>query len=284
MSGSVHLNAPSYMPTLFGSNAQGSSLLAALSGYSTAAPTSPAATPEPTGDNASQPSARVAGDPQVQRDIAQFAQAVATAKTPAELLANPAALKVLLTASGLGDQVGQTALAKRALLSDPSQPGATVNQLADPRWLAATNTYAFASKGLAAVKDPATAGAIANGYAEVQWRRSLDQTTPGLSNALDFQRRAASITNVDQVLGDPTFRAVITTTLGIPAQAQLPSEAAWRQAISTRVDLTRFQDPTFVAQFAQRYLSVARLAADQTGSTATPSRTSQAARSAGLVV
>ena len=36
------------------------------------------------------------------------------------LLANPAALKVLLTANGLGDQVSNTALATQALLADPA--------------------------------------------------------------------------------------------------------------------------------------------------------------------
>ncbi len=47
---------------------------------------------------------------------------------------------------------------------------------------------------------------IANGYAEVTWRNSLDATTPGLSEALTFKDQASTITSVDQILGDSTLR------------------------------------------------------------------------------
>jgi hypothetical protein len=287
MSGSVGLNAPSYMPTLFGSGSQGNSLLATLSSYSRQSATAAAPAPGVNGDTADQV-APAAASPQVQRDIAQFTRAVATAKTPADLLANPVALKVLLTANGLGDQAGHTSLATRALLADASRSDSLVNQLPDTRWLSLNKAYAFATKGLTVVSDPAAIGKIANGYAEVQWRDSLEQTTPGLSTALDFQRRAAAITNVDQVLGDPTFRAVVTTVLGAAAtrtsQSSPPDSAAQRQAISTSLDLTRFQDPAFVSRFAERYLAATRQVATRTTGSATPSRTAEAARSAGLVV
>jgi Protein of unknown function (DUF1217) len=286
MSGSVNLTAPSYLPTLFNSNSEGSSLLAALFGRGGPGQGSvnPIAALEQAKAGETRQVALVAAEPQVKRDIAQFTQVLATAKTPADLLANPSALKVLLTANGLGDQVPNTALATRALLADPAQPGSLVNKLPDTRWLSVNKTLAFASKGLAALKNPATLSSITNGYAEVLWRTNLDQTTPGLSNALDFQQRASTIKDVDQVLGDPTFRAVITTALGVPQEIAFQTLTAQEHAISTRIDLTKFKDPTFVNQFTQRYLIAAQQAASLTSNSAAPDLTTLAARSAGLVV
>ena len=54
----------------------------------------------------------------MKRDVTAFRNAVANAKDAASLLSNPAVLKVLLTANGLGDQAQYPALAKKALLSD----------------------------------------------------------------------------------------------------------------------------------------------------------------------
>jgi Protein of unknown function (DUF1217) len=286
MSGSVNLNAPSYMPTLFGSNSADASLLSTLYGY--AGPTSgsvnPIAALQQAKSGETKQVALIAAEPDVKREISQFTQALATAKTPAQLLANPVALKVLLTANGLGDQVGNTALATQALLTDPAKPNSLVNQLTDTRWLTTNKTYSFATRGLSILKDPKTISAVTGGYAEVLWRTSLDQTTPGLSNALDFLKRASTITKVDQVLGDPTFRAVITTALGVPRQIAFQTITAQEQAISTRIDLTKFKDPAFVTQFTQRYLIAAQQAATPSGGAASPSLANLAVQSVGLVV
>ena len=112
------LSPPSYLPTLFGSASQGTSLLASLYGYSGPAPgtVNPIAALEQAQSGETKQVALVAQEPQVKRDIAQFTQALASAKTPAQLLANPTVLKVLLTANGLADQIGNTALATQALL------------------------------------------------------------------------------------------------------------------------------------------------------------------------
>ncbi len=285
MSGSVNLSIPSYLPTLFAASTPGNSLLATLYGYAGPTPgtINPIAALQQAKTGETNQVALIAAEPQVKRDITQFTAALAAAKTPAQLLANPAALKVLLTANGLGDQVANTALATQALLSDPSKPNALATQLSDSRWLTMNKTYAFATKGLTLLNTPKAIAAITNGYAEVLWRTGLDQTTPGLSNALDFQARASTITNVDQVLGDPTFRAVITTALGVPQNIAFQDITAQEQAISTRIDLKQFKDPTFVTQFTQRYLIAAQQAASLAAGTGTADLTTLAGQSAGIL-
>jgi hypothetical protein len=224
--------------------------------------------------------ANEAKQPTVSRDIAAFKTAVASATTPAQLLQNPTVLKVLLTVNGLASQIGYTALAQKALLSNPSQGNSLANQLSstNSNWLTAAQAYSFATAGLSVIQKPATLASIANAYAQQTWMTSLDQGTPGLSNALSFRAQASSITSVDQILGDATLRTVVTTALGIPEQIAYQSLSAQEQAISSRLDIKQFSDPSFVNSFTQRYLLAAGAAAGSSAS-ASPSLDSLAEQS-----
>src|ERR1051326_2249192 len=286
MTGTIGLNPPGYLPSLFGSASQGASLLAALHGYAGAAPTraDPMAALDEARAGETNQVALVSADPHVKSDIARFMATLATAKTPAQLLANPTALKVLLTANGLRDQAANTGLAMKALLADQTQPGSLINQLSDSRWLRVNKTYEFASKGLAVLKHPNSVAAVTDGFTEVLWRDKLDQATPGLSNALDFLKRAPAISNADQVLDAPALRIVVTAALGVPKEIAFQPRAAQRHALSSRVDLTKFQDAAFVRQFTEIYLNAARKAASLMSGTAQSESSTRSALSAGLVV
>jgi hypothetical protein len=261
MRGSVNLNAPSYLPALIGTDKPGNSLLASLYGH--AAPVQATVDPISALEQARNGEARqialIAADPQVKRDIAQFTQALAEAETLVQLVADPAALKVLLAATGLSHQPGDTTQALRELLSNPREFSA----MADPRWLRLTDASSFAADRMSGLRTPSSIAAIAGLYVDALWRASLDRTTPGLSNALDFQQRAAAITSADQIFADPVFRVVIATALDIPAQVAFLTAETRQQAIATRIDLTRFTDPAFVTQIAHRYLIAAQRNAGQ---------------------
>ena len=192
--------------------------------------------------------------PEVQRDVTAFRKAVASAKDVKSLLANPAVQKVLLTANGLGDQIGSTGLVTKALMSNTSDPKSLANQLSNTAWKSAAATYNFASKGLAVLKDPKVLDTVANAYAEISWRKSLDVTTPGLSDALTFRTAAANVKSADDILGDPVLRRVVTTTLGIPQEIAYQSLDAQEKAINSKVDIKQFKNKNFVETFVKRYL------------------------------
>lgn len=213
-------------------------------------------------------------DPATKRDIDRFLAAVAKAKDLKSLLADPAARKVLLTANGLGDKADYPALATKALMSDPAKSGNLASTLSDKRWLQMVKTFDFANKGLSVLKQQATLDSISKAYAEVQWRQSLDASTPGLSAALDFRQRAATVTSVDQILGDANLRKVVTTALGIPQQIAFQPLEAQERAITDRLDLSKLKDAKFVEQFARRFLLT----------NASASRATSAQPGAGLLV
>ena len=198
--------------------------------------------------------ATTAKDPAVARDVAAFRKAVAAAKTPADLLKDPRALKVLLTANGLAEFTAATALATRALLSNTKDKTSLVNRLTDTRWKPVAQIFDFATKGMAIIRDPKTMNTLVNAYAEVSWRKSLESTTPGLSNALGFRSQAATVKSVLQILGDPVLRDVITTGLGIPKQIAFQNLTTQEKAISSRLDIAKLKDKHFVDTLTQQYL------------------------------
>lgn len=227
--------------------------------------------------------AQEAQQPQVLQAINGFKTAVANSTSIQSALLNPDVQQVLLTANGLSNYIGQTALVQKALLSDPSDPSSLVNQLGDSTLLSTVQTFNFAQNGLAELQNPQVVATLTNGYAEVMWRQSLDQATPGLSNALAFLSQASSITSVNDVLDNQTNFDVITTALGIPQEIVNQSQAAQESAIISRLDFSKLQDPNYVNSLTDQYLLTMQ-ANNQSSGSSTPSLEVLAVQANGLVV
>lgn len=266
-----------------GADAASSSLLATLygNGQTRQSSVSPFVAMRAAEANKERDVGLTAAKPEIKRAIDGFRAGVAKATTVDGLLRDPRVLEVLLTANGLGDQTSRPGLARKAFASDPTDATALVNRLTDTRWKPAVETFDFANKGLTVIKDQAVIDKLADAYAEVKWRKSLDQTTPGLSNALTFRAQAKDITSALGILGDPVLREVVTVALRIPKQIAFQTLTAQETAINARLKIERLQDPKFVEAFAQRYL----LAAAENAQTNTGADlTALSVRSAGLLV
>jgi hypothetical protein len=225
--------------------------------------------------------ADTARQPDVLRDITAFKKAIATAKDAKQLAGNPNFLKVLLTANGLADSVAYPGLAQKLLLSDPADSKSLVNRIADTRWSAVVKTFALGSKGLDIVGNAKVQQTLIDGYTEIAWRNSLDEATPGLSDALTFRQKAATVTSAVQILGDSVLRRVVTKALSIPDQIAFQELPAQERAITSRLDISKLSNKQFVDGLSQQYL----LAVQGTASTdVTPSLDALAARSRGLVI
>jgi hypothetical protein len=228
--------------------------------------------------------AKEAQQPQVLQAINAFKTAVAHATTIQQALGNPAVQQVLLTANGLSNYIGETALVQKVLLSDPTDPKSLVNQLSDSTLLNTVQTYNFATNGLAELQNPKVISTLTSGYAEVEWRQSLDQATPGLSNALDFLGQASSIKSVSDILDNYTNFEVVTTALGIPQQIVNQDQSAQETAIASRVDIAKFQDPNYVTSLTDQYLLTMQEQNSSSDSSDSTTLTSLAVQASGLVV
>ena len=275
----------SYLTTLYSDSfGAGSSLLDTIYGIggSSAGSADPVQALQSAEQNQTQDVKMTALQPMVQSSITAFTQAVNSAKSMTQLLANPAFMNVLLAANNMSDQIGYTALATQALTSKLSDPNSLANTLTDTRWKTLAGQYNFSATGLASFQNSTAIASIANAYATATWQTNQDTVTPGLSNALSFKATASTITSVDQILGNPTMRTVITTALGIPEQIAFQDLNAQENAISTRVDITQFKNPTFVESFVQRYL-IANAANVASSPSTTPDLTTLAIDSQGIL-
>jgi hypothetical protein len=202
--------------------------------------------------------ARVAKQPIPARDVARFKAAVGEADTVDELLKDRDALKVMLTAFGLEDQINSPGLVRRALKSDLTDPKSVANQLAnsDARWRTAAAAFQLHARGLTEIKKAVIQDLTAERYVKEVWYKSLDASTPGLSTVLAFRDRAKTGTDALKVLGDPLLRNVITTAYNIPREIARQSLDSQKKAINTALDVSKLQDQGFVDNIARRYLMV----------------------------
>jgi hypothetical protein len=228
--------------------------------------------------------AQVAKQPVVEQAISEFKSAVANAPDIQTALSNPAVQNVLLTANGLSSYVGQTALVQKLFMSDPSDPNSLVNKFGNAEWLNTVQSYNFAQNGLAALKSPQTISALTNAYAEMEWRTSLNQATPGLSNALTFLSQASSIKSVNDILDNMVNFEVVTTALGIPSAIVNQDTSAMQTAITSRLDFSKLQDRNFVTSLTDQYLLTMQESSSGTGSSSTTSLEALAVQASGLIV
>jgi Protein of unknown function (DUF1217) len=223
--------------------------------------------------------------PQVSQAITAFKTAVASSTSIQTALSNPDVQKVLLTANGLSNYIGDTVLVQTAMLSDPTDPTSLASQMSDPTLLGAVQTYNFAKNGLAELQNPKIVVTLTNADAEVLWRQSLDQATPGLANALTFLGQASSIKSASDILGNVTNFDVITTALGIPQQIVNQDSSAQVSAITSRLDFAKLQDPHYVTSLTDQYLlTMQEQNQSSSGSGSSTNLFSLAVQSNGLVV
>lgn len=208
--------------------------------------------------------ARLAKDPQITRQMDQFAKAVAKAPDLKTALRDPRVLNVLLPAMGMPDAVGQAGLAQRALTADPAATDGLLAKLTDTRWKTAAQTLNLAKGGIEALRDPKLQATLSEGLRRLSWQNGLDAGQAGLGDALIFRERAATAKTAYAVLGDPVLRRVVTTALGLPQQIAVQSVEAQARAITSRLDLGKLQDPKEVARLAERYVVAAAGSASTT--------------------
>jgi hypothetical protein len=265
MSANASLNTPGYLPTLFSGGSAGNSLLASLSQLSGGSQVmaDPVLALRQAVTGGRRQIALISAEAQIRCDLAGFTSALSAATTPARLLESAMAMKVVLTAHGLIDQVNNVALARQALLCDPTAADSLVNQLSDMRWPAVNRACGFAKRGLAVLNSAQTVGVLGRLYAEAVWRARLDAATPGLAFAVDFVNRAGSIATSEQVLADPAARAVLLHQPGAPPQTAYQPPTSLDIAGAERVDFTALRDEARVEAIAHRYLAaVAEARAD----------------------
>lgn len=166
-------------------------------------------------------------DPITLSAIAQFRQALETAKDLDKALSDPRVLTVLMPALGLPDQVGNPGMVKRALLSDPNDPegvaaqlGTTwVNAAATLNLLLTSTPKTVAYVGLTDAETAAVAGQLRMGEAVMTAPayppplprvRAFDGLADSVTTALAGQLRPGENVTMDRAKLELDYTATLT--------------------------------------------------------------------------
>lgn len=200
--------------------------------------------------------AQVAKDPQVQKDLARYARVVKNAKTMDDVLNDPVARRVFMTANGLKAHVDQIGLAKKALNSSPDDKSSPAARLAgiNGTWFDTVTKWPVGLAGIGVLQVSDAVKEISDDYVAEKRLDMLDQQMPGLGSAVLFKDIAGNLEDATDILGSPLGREVITTAFNIPKQIAIQSMVAQEKAIMQRMNPAKLQNAHFVDQIAQRYL------------------------------
>ena len=133
--------------------------------------------------------AQVAKDPQVQRDLARYEKVVKNADSIEDVLNDPIARKVLMTANGLKSDVDNVGLAKKALMSDPTDSSSVAAKMSSINggWLQFAQTYNLAEYGLDRLS-PQQDGAAG------RWRIAFEREGEPIEAMLEVTKKGAAYT------------------------------------------------------------------------------------------
>jgi hypothetical protein len=127
--------------------------------------------------------ADVAKDPQVVKDLARYEKVLKNADSIDDVLNDPVARKVLMTASGLKADIDNIGLLKKAMLSDPTDPKSVAVRMSriNGAWLQFAKEYDLAANGLDRLY-PQMDGV------EGRWRISLDREGETIEAMLEITK------------------------------------------------------------------------------------------------
>jgi hypothetical protein len=148
--------------------------------------------------------------------INYFTAHAASITTPQALLGNYKALSVVLGAFGLGGQISETAVLKQLLTQDPNSKTSLAYKTGNAKYI----EFATALQHWSPPPFSTKAGiqSIITAYKNNVFETYAGTQTPGLGQALYFQRSAASIKSLTQLQSDPELLAVAVTGVGLPSR------------------------------------------------------------------
>ncbi len=133
--------------------------------------------------NAAKQIEQVAKDPTIQRELARYEKVVKSAKSLDDVLDDPVARKVFMTANGLKAYADYTGMAKKVLASDPTDSSSQAAKLSSisSAWIDTVKNFDFATYGVDRLSPKM------DGFAG-RWRISLEREGKTVEAELELKR------------------------------------------------------------------------------------------------
>ena len=191
-------------------------------------------------------------DPATQTALNYFEKTAPTLTTPQALLKNYRVLQVVLDAFGMSSMINEQGMLKQMMTQNPTAKNSLVQQIANPAYLQFAQV--MANWNPPPFSSAKTMASIMQNYMTNQFEVGANQQNPGMQAALYFTRNIGAVTTIPELMSDNTLLNVVQTNLGLPMQFGLLNYSQQLNILSNGVDLKKFQNPSYVNTYVQKFL------------------------------
>lgn len=231
--------------------------------------------------------ALVARSPQAVRDLQYFRDNIRNADSPEALMGDYRLAKVVLTAYGLGSEIGKKAFVERVMADGTDNPNSFANRLRDPRFQALAKGVGFGNIGGSRTLFNAFKAEIEQGYLRQSLEEAVGASDSDLRLALNFERRigviasGGSVENAGwfQIMGERPLRALVEGAYGLPSSFALLDLDRQKEVLTERTQAlfggsgspAVFADPDNTETLIRRFLAISAATGGASSVGTTPS-------------
>lgn len=199
---------------------------------------------------------RTAAAPTVQRESDYYLSRIGDIKSIDDFIGDSRVFAYAMKAFGLGDMTYAKAFMRKALEGGIDDPDSFANSLSDSRYRDFVTAFNFERYGEAATAFERTQKGTVDKYVRQTLEENAGASNEGVRLALYFERKAASIDSVYNILADPALLTVVQTALGIPAETSAQDIDRQADMLAARLDLDDLQDGGKLSKFLSRFTSL----------------------------
>lgn len=200
--------------------------------------------------------ARVSKEPQVRRDSEYYLANIGNVKTIDDFMKDSRIYNYALKAFGLSDMAYAKAFIRKVLTEGVDSQDSFANKLNDGRYKELAATFNFAKLGDKATSEPAAQQAVVDKYVRQTLEMETGDQNEGARLALYFARKAPTITNAYEILGDKALLEVFQTTFSVPAQTSVLDIDRQAKLVEEKLDLSDLKDPEKLDKLITRFTAM----------------------------
>jgi Protein of unknown function (DUF1217) len=219
--------------------------------------------------------------PELQRDVAYFAEKIGSVTSAADLVADRRLLKVALGAFGMESEIDKKAFVRKVLEGGTTNPSSFSNRLTDKSYYKLAKAFGFGDTGGPHIADAGFAAKITEAYKARAFESAVGDADNNMRLAMNFRREIAELAAYGEtgaswfnVLGSKPLREVFEKALGLPKQfgqididKQAEILADKTAALFGKSTLDAFKDPAAVEKVITRFLARAQIEGGITATT-----------------
>ena len=203
--------------------------------------------------------ARTAAQPNVARDVQYYQDNIGKVTSVDHLLKDRRLFSIAMKAHGLEDMTYATAFMRKVLESDLNDTASFARKLADPRYIELARSFNFTTSGAVSESLPYVQGpGQEDDTVELYSEHLAKQGVAAATETQYYQGKIATLTSVDQLVGDSRLFAVALTSVGLDphiTSAQyvrdvLTSDLSDPESLANTTTNQRFRDLAAAFSFA----------------------------------